>query len=1143
MRLKNSLSLTVRTIKIGRKIMHCARFSYQPQTTFAESESGFIRKLLMLLMSLMLTLVVWSMWASASLAVVEIVPGGPEAEVPILQGCQGLDLGLNDGQTDFDPVGRVVRSRAEGEFASPPNVSFIEVQDRFIPQLSFPATVNVNSNYLGYLEAFVASDDLSQASARIEISLREFQNLADNEGTIIDNHIAFNESVTAGDRLIDSQSDGNPNATFDVDLLANRIYGVVLRLETRADGLGVDADLDTEPSVSDFFSGNRSVFLSCVQIVPNLADSDGDGLYDIWEEEGIDLELDGVVELGLPTLGADPLHKDIFIEVDYMPNHRPNPDAINDVIQAFANAPVDNPDGNNGITLHIEVDDELLVDEEVLDIQTWCDDEDGVNECVDVNEDFTNDFDSIKSTYFGTLLQRLAANEEDVLLAKQLVYRYGLFAHGRDGGTSSGRAKRGGNFIVSLGASSDPNPNVCRPWDPDPISGHCVGSREEQAGTFMHELGHTLRLGHGGSDGVNGKPNYLSVMNYFFQTVWVQNVSNPRLDYSRQELPSLLESPPGLDENDGIGLNTVENPNDLTEWFDPTIANFVRVPGQVNQPLDWNNDNDGGIDVSVIGDISGDRVCVSPGNDGNLNSVPQGDDIFVDANGDNVNDRIDDGSNFICESPALGDDEQGRTGWQSRQVGQLQPSLNGHDDWEQLNTSSASFSFRTDLDFLGAAEALDEEEPELTAEEAEENESFWENVTDLEITKSASADTEIAVAGQNLVYTLTIQNNGPNLARDVQVTDTLPPQVTYVSSTVNCVENPGGELTCNLGEIPSDESIEFNIVTRIPADLPCAEAQSITIENNARVTNLVGSDYGRTNNQVAERTEVLCIKYEYSAKLICGKQNNPDDLRLARGLYATAVNIHNPNDEPVHFFKKLALTYPPKEQKPGRIIPIAVDTLQYDEALAVDCLDIQKEAFNNEFPESYVKGFIVIQSPRSLDVTAVYTTASLDKRGKATEHSSIDVEQIRERVREQPEKVELPDLIPLAPLPAPPFDEEFGVQLPEGIPGSLFCAVNSPQGGASQSISVTVRNQGLAIAGASITVADFFLIDEQVPIETPSLEAGEEVTLDFEVPQGCYNLGSCRFRLIVDAGEQGGVVTEFNENNNVVESLCLAPAG
>ena len=33
----------------------------------------------------------------------------------------------------------------------------------------------------------------------------------------------------------------------------------------------------------------------------------------------------------------------------------------------------------------------------------------------------------------------------------------------------------------------------------------------------MHELGHTLGLGHGGNAVPNCKPNYLSLMNYVFQ--------------------------------------------------------------------------------------------------------------------------------------------------------------------------------------------------------------------------------------------------------------------------------------------------------------------------------------------------------------------------------------------------------------------------------------------------------------------------------------------------------------------------------------------------------------------------------------------------------------------------------------------------
>jgi hypothetical protein len=50
--------------------------------------------------------------------------------------------------------------------------------------------------------------------------------------------------------------------------------------------------------------------------------------------------------------------------------------------------------------------------------------------------------------------------------------------------------------------------------------------------------------------------------------------------------------------------------------------------------------------------------------------------------------------------------------------------------------------------------------------------------------------------------------------------------------------------------------------------------------------------------------------FEYAAKLVCGLHRDPRDRRLIRGAYATTINIHNPNDAEVEFFKKLALTFP-----------------------------------------------------------------------------------------------------------------------------------------------------------------------------------------------------------------------------------------
>ena len=120
------------------------------------------------------------------------------------------------------------------------------------------------------------------------------------------------------------------------------------------------------------------------------------------------------------------------------------------------------------------------------------------------------------------------------------------------------------------------------------------------------------------------------------------------------------------------------------------------------------------------------------------------------------------------------------------------------------------------------------------------------------------------------------------------------------------------------------------------------------------------------------------VAFRYAAKIVCGIQEEPDNLRLARGLYATAINILNPNNKVVKFAKKLSLTYPPEAQEPGAVYNISTDQLKPDEALEVDCEDLKRKLFRNGLPAPYIKGFVVIKSNASLDVTGVYTTRSLD---------------------------------------------------------------------------------------------------------------------------------------------------------------------
>lgn len=101
-----------------------------------------------------------------------------------------------------------------------------------------------------------------------------------------------------------------------------------------------------------------------------LADTDGDGLNDSREralgtkptiadtdDDGLG---DGAEVLATDTLpGADPLHRDIFLEVDYMAGERPEASMLDTVEQRFADAPVSNPDNETGIDLHIRIDEEV----------------------------------------------------------------------------------------------------------------------------------------------------------------------------------------------------------------------------------------------------------------------------------------------------------------------------------------------------------------------------------------------------------------------------------------------------------------------------------------------------------------------------------------------------------------------------------------------------------------------------------------------------------------------------------------------------------------------------------------------------------------------------------------------------------------
>lgn len=268
------------------------------------------------------------------------------------------------------------------------------------------------------------------------------------------------------------------------------------------------------------------------------------------------------------------------------------------------------------------------------------------------------------------------------------------------------------------------------------------------------------------------------------------------------------------------------------------------------------------------------------------------------------------------------------------------------------------------------------------------------------------------------------------------------------------------------------------------------------------------------NPSCGERPPEVAEAFEYAAKLVCGLQPNSKDMRLVRGFYGTAINIHNPHEKTIEFKKKLALTFPPDEQKPGKVIPIARDKLGPDEALEVDCMDVHRKVFPNGFPERYIKGFIVVQSPVSLDVTAVYTAAGLDEQSQVTSVTSVDVEQIRGRKKGESDTGKCPDLV-IRDIGRP--------------------SVSCPGGGGTcvTKVSYTVANIGTANAGP-FNVKAVLDPSQTVVVNQPfasGLDTGTDQDVTITTPPGgnCFD-PDCTITVTAD---DKGDVEECDEQNNV----------
>jgi nidogen-like len=331
-----------------------------------------------------------------------------------------------------------------------------------------------------------------------------------------------------------------------------------------------------------------------------LADTDGDGLPDDWETHGLDADGDGHVDVDLPAMGADPRHADVFVRADSMTHLALSDSALQVVEDSFNSAPTSNPDGTTGVHLHVDNGPNSVMNPATG--QKWGSLSEADHSIPFTRNlagqqdngdfDWTQAFDSIKNERFTGPRRR--------------VFHYALSINRFSAEGFSGISRNmvgtqfvpASDFIIALGSWCEPE-------------GTCLPGRITQAGTFMHELGHNLGLHHGGQDDLNNKPNYLSVMNYNFQTGGL--IGAPKtVDYSRfssSQIPDLDES--DLDEPSGFNAATASLAASEKTMYVCNGLSPLQSP--MTGPIDFNcslSDTDTHVQANINGDATQDGTPI-----------------------------------------------------------------------------------------------------------------------------------------------------------------------------------------------------------------------------------------------------------------------------------------------------------------------------------------------------------------------------------------------------------------------------------------------------------------------------------------------------------------------------------------------------
>ena len=174
--------------------------------------------------------------------------------------------------------------------------------------------------------------------------------------------------------------------------------------------------------------------------------------------------------------------------------------------------------------------------------------------------------------------------------------------------------------------------------------------------------------------------------------------------------------------------------------------------------------------------------------------------------------------------------------------------------------------------------------------------TYWSNAdnacvpfptADLELTKTDSPDP--VNAGEQLYYTLTVTNHGPNDVPDVSVTDTLPSKVEFVTDDRGtCTEAPVGTLTCNFGKVLNGATSTVVVKVHVKENAVSSAGHPIGITNSAQVASTKVQDPNPANNSASASTIV-----EDRADLKVTKLCKPDTPMRAGDIATCTILVDN----------------------------------------------------------------------------------------------------------------------------------------------------------------------------------------------------------------------------------------------------------